>query len=918
MNDYKTALKNKQLIVIIEKILSSYPISFINLERLRKEVDNLMESFWIKDDEGKYLLVNRQFASSLNLTPQQIEGKPVDKFIPAYMLNFNKALEEYIQESGSVFSVEGFPLSGSSAWENMQVIEIPVPGPEGNLKAIIGIIQEINKEDDGVNLSSSLQLFQNLLSNYILLNDKNIIIDASEEFCEIFSLIAREVIGKKYKANISGIPVIISTLIDDFIQSNKVKQSVKVNIPGYTDYDFELHFIKGRNEEKLVLVDKNNFKNDHIKQEPDIQSYDLLVQKTPEPVFIFDKEDLRFLQVNNLALDLYGYRRDEFLQLDLTDLYAPDDIQKLSEISEENQNRANPKPHRQKRKDGKNIFVEINKTLINYNNKPAYLNTIRDVTEKLNLAKESQQFKDILNSSGDLIFLTDKEGFVLTINDSVIDKLGLSSSDAAGSSFTSLLIDEDRAKINSSVFQSGIKEKLTFEVSLKKTGNEFIKVKLTASPVFDFNGDVESFNIICSPVKEILEIVKEIIKEIPIETSSANVPSAIPEINFMSGVFHDLLTPINVILGFVQDLTENIEKPTPEQKESLEIISQNRENLIVLLNQVIECVQVEKGEAKLKYEKIKVINIIEELKDEIESKNIGELAFGKISSSLEIITDKEKLLHFCSLIVNLVAKITGQNKLYVSVEQEGKDYFSIGIKDNYNNASAVFSEKLIKIFSVDLKDIKVPGVPSISVRLFQNLLKLVQGEFNISLCKIIFPVNLKENIEEKIIRDENFDERDEQIFEVSESENTKPEKDKSIKDADERQKQSTINLSQLRCLYIEDQLDSQMLFSMQMKDFKEIDFAISLEQAIPILNTKKFDFIIMDINLQGDYNGLDILKVLRTMPAYENTPVIAVTAYLIPIDREIYIQAGFTDFISKPLLRENLLNTLERTLELQL
>jgi CheY-like chemotaxis protein len=105
-----------------------------------------------------------------------------------------------------------------------------------------------------------------------------------------------------------------------------------------------------------------------------------------------------------------------------------------------------------------------------------------------------------------------------------------------------------------------------------------------------------------------------------------------------------------------------------------------------------------------------------------------------------------------------------------------------------------------------------------------------------------------------------------------------------------------------------------MLFSMQMKDIKELKFAVSLEQSIPLIRNNNFDFIVIDINLQGDYNGLDILKLIRTIPDYENIPVIAITAYYLPVDKEVYIQAGFSDFISKPLLRENLINSLERVL----
>ncbi|MCL6097577.1 MAG: response regulator, partial [Bacteroidetes bacterium] len=122
-------------------------------------------------------------------------------------------------------------------------------------------------------------------------------------------------------------------------------------------------------------------------------------------------------------------------------------------------------------------------------------------------------------------------------------------------------------------------------------------------------------------------------------------------------------------------------------------------------------------------------------------------------------------------------------------------------------------------------------------------------------------------------------------------------------------------VSQLSCLYLEDQVDSQLLFKVQMKDLKGIEFAPSFETALPLLKTKKFDFIIMDINLQGEYNGLDALRIIRKMGGYKDIPIIASTAYLQPGARESFINAGFTEFVSKPLLREKLLDVLKKIFE---
>jgi len=125
-------------------------------------------------------------------------------------------------------------------------------------------------------------------------------------------------------------------------------------------------------------------------------------------------------------------------------------------------------------------------------------------------------------------------------------------------------------------------------------------------------------------------------------------------------------------------------------------------------------------------------------------------------------------------------------------------------------------------------------------------------------------------------------------------------------------KKKELVLSQLNCLYIEDQVDSQILFKVQMKELNAIKFAVSFEEALPLLDSHTFDFIVMDINLQGEYNGLDALKIIKKMPAYQNIPIIAVTAYVLPGDKEKFIATGFSDFISKPIFREKLIDSLEK------
>lgn len=71
------------------------------------------------------------------------------------------------------------------------------------------------------------------------------------------------------------------------------------------------------------------------------------------------------------------------------------------------------------------------------------------------------------------------------------------------------------------------------------------------------------------------------------------------------------------------------------------------------------------------------------------------------------------------------------------------------------------------------------------------------------------------------------------------------------------------------------------------------------------------DVILMDIQMP-EMNGLEAIQHLRAMTATAHTPIIAVTALVMPGDRERCIAAGADHYISKPVILSEMLDLLER------
>jgi len=86
---------------------------------------------------------------------------------------------------------------------------------------------------------------------------------------------------------------------------------------------------------------------------------------------------------------------------------------------------------------------------------------------------------------------------------------------------------------------------------------------------------------------------------------------------------------------------------------------------------------------------------------------------------------------------------------------------------------------------------------------------------------------------------------------------------------------------------------------LQVKGFSTIE-AGSAEDGIKLAGERKPDLILMDIHLPG-MNGIEALKVLRSDSATAAIPVIAVTASVMPQDRNQITEAGFNAYVAKPI-----------------
>ena len=113
-------------------------------------------------------------------------------------------------------------------------------------------------------------------------------------------------------------------------------------------------------------------------------------------------------------------------------------------------------------------------------------------------------------------------------------------------------------------------------------------------------------------------------------------------------------------------------------------------------------------------------------------------------------------------------------------------------------------------------------------------------------------------------------------------------------------------------LLVEDNpVNQNMAAIMLMKAGYKVDIAENGRVAVDMVDKKNYDLIFMDIQMP-EMDGYEATGVIREKQKDKHTPIIAMTAHAMQGDREKCLEAGMDDYLSKPLNRDELFNTLDR------
>ncbi|MEW6305912.1 MAG: PAS domain S-box protein [Verrucomicrobiota bacterium] len=175
------------------------------------------------------------------------------------------------------------------------------------------------------------------------------------------------------------------------------------------------------------------------------EKYQLLFSKEMDAVILSDAQTHRILDVNESAVRIYGYTRDEFLSTTILHISAEPD-QTTIRVKESIRSAAVRTPlHWHRKKDGSMFPVEILSGAYLWRGRQVMCSIIRDITERQRaeeaLRKSEHEFRRVWENSQDGMRITDAEGGIVMVNDAYCRMAGHSREELVGRPFAMIYTD---------------------------------------------------------------------------------------------------------------------------------------------------------------------------------------------------------------------------------------------------------------------------------------------------------------------------------------------------------------------------------------------------------------------------------------------------------------------------------------------
>ena len=369
--------------------------------------------------------------------------------------------------------------------------------------------------------------------------------------------------------------------------------------------------------------------------------------------------------------------------------------------------------------------------------------------------------------------------------------------------------------------------------------------------------------------------------------------------SFLANMSHEIRTPINAVLGMNEMvLRESDDKNIIAYSESIKSAGHT---LLGLVNNILDFSKIESGQMDINPDEYDLSSVINDLVNMIQTKadDKGLLMKLKIDPKIPKVLygDEIRIKQVISNLLTNAVKYTEKGTVYFSIGFETKEPDLISLKVEVKDTGiGIKAEDMSRLFNQfdrieESRNRNIEGT-GLGMNITQKLLELMGSTLE---AKSVYGEGscFSFELDQKVIRHEELGDYQRAYQKLAQKRKTYHQK---------------FTAPEADILVIDDNLMNLMVFKSLLKQtLIRIDTASSGDEGLALTEEKKYDVIFFD-HMMPDKDGIETLHELKEKQNNPNvsTPAVCLTANAVLGAREEYLEAGFDDYITKPIDPEKL------------
>ncbi len=362
---------------------------------------------------------------------------------------------------------------------------------------------------------------------------------------------------------------------------------------------------------------------------------------------------------------------------------------------------------------------------------------------------------------------------------------------------------------------------------------------------------------------------------------------------FLANTSHELRTPLTTIMGFTTILQRS--NISTEQLHYLDIIKSSGEHLRNLIDDILDISKIEMGRLQIRHDRFDVKNLCQHLESQysLKSKEKDVKLHIKIDSSLPqfLVGDKLRLNQILTNLLDNAFKFTNKGNIQLNIlklERKSSDIkVQFEIKDT---GLGIDKDKIDSIFEsfIQVHDNPLIGGTGLGLSIVKKLIGLMGGRISVESTRdvgttFVFSLGFKV------------------------SSNQTDDKIETIK--------TNARTSDKHNILVAEDVEVNQLLIMKIlastgKYF--VDIVSDGDQVIERLHQQDYDLILMDLKMPK-MDGYDTTRFIRQseIDIIKNIPIIALTANVSPLEREVCLGIGMNEYVGKPYKEDELISKMD-------